>query len=81
MGKHRIVELSIEQRQELEKLINSGHAPVRSQSRARILLLLDRSQGQTWLEWKLAEAVMCSRSRVVDVRQRFVEEGVDAGAV
>lgn len=78
MGKHRIVELSIEQRQELEKLINSGHAPVRSQSRARILLLLDRSQGQTWLEREVAEAVMCSRSRVVDVRQRFVEEGLDA---
>lgn len=78
MGKHRIVELSVEQRQELEKLINSGHTPARSQSRARILLLLDRRQGQRRRAKEVAEAVMCSQSRVVDVRQRFVEEGLES---
>ena len=78
MGKHRTVELSKDQRQELEKLINRGQAPARSQSRARILLLLDRSQGQKRLDRDVAEAVMCSRSRVVDVRQRFVEEGLES---
>ena len=68
----------MEQRQELEKLINSGHAPARSQSRARILLLLDRSQGQRRRDKEVAEAVMCSQSRVVDIRQRFVEEGLES---
>ena len=68
----------MEQRQKLEKLINSGQAPARSQSRARILLLLDRSQGQRRRDKEVAEAVMCSQSRVVDVRQRFVEEGIES---
>jgi putative transposase len=68
----------MEQRQELEKLINRGHAPARSQSRARILLLLDRSQGQRRRDKEVAEAVMCSQSRIVDVRQRFVEEGLES---
>lgn len=68
----------MEQRQELEKLINSGHAPARSQSRARILLLLDRGQGRRRRDKEVAEAVMCSQSRVVDVRQRFVEEGLES---
>lgn len=78
MGKHRIIELNMAQRQELEKLINSGHAPARSQSRARILLLLDRSQGHRRRDMEVAEAVMCSQSRVIDVRQRFVEEGLES---
>lgn len=68
----------MEQRQRLETLINRGQAPARSQSRARILLLLDRSQGQRRRDKEVAEAVMCSQSRVVDVRQRFVEEGIES---
>ena len=57
MGKHRIIQLTDDQRQELEKLIGSGHAPARTQSRALILLLLDRSQGKRWLDREVAEAV------------------------
>lgn len=78
MGKHRIIQLTDDQRQELEKLINSGHAPARTQSRARILLLLDRSQGKRWLDREVTAAVMCSRGRVVDVRRRFVNDGLQA---
>jgi transposase len=76
MGKHRIVHLNEEQRQELEKLIHSGHGAARTQTRARILLLLDRSQGQERQDSQVAEAVMCSQRTVVGIRRRFVEEGL-----
>lgn len=78
MGTHRIIQLTKDQRQELEKLIDSGNASARTQSRARILLLLDRSQGKRWLDREVTEAVMCSRGRVVDVRRRFVNDGLQA---
>jgi transposase len=78
MGKHRIIHLNDEQRQELEKLLHSGHAAARTQTRARILLLLDRSQGQKRRDSEVAEAVMCSQRTVVGIRRRFVEAGLSA---
>ena len=46
MGKHTHIELTSEERTELEQRIRTGNAPARTHTRARILLLSDRSQGQ-----------------------------------
>lgn len=46
MGKHTYIELTAEQRTELEKWIRTGDVPARTNTRARILLLSDCSQGQ-----------------------------------
>ena len=46
------------------------------QTRARILLLSDRSQGQKRTDQDVAEAVLCSLSTVGNVRRRYVAGGL-----
>lgn len=76
MGKQLCIELNEEQRAELERLIHAGNAPARKQTRARILLLSDRSQGQKRTDQEVAEAVLCSTSTVRSMRRRFVAGGL-----
>jgi len=78
MGKHRQVELSEQQRAELERMMRSGKASARTLTRVRILLLSDRSQGQQRTLAAVAEAVMCSVSTVGNVCRRFLDEGLAA---
>ena len=76
MGKHRHIELTEAQRIELEQLLRSGNAPARTNTRARILLQSDRSQGEQRIDKEVAAAVMCNQSTVVSIRQRFLEGGL-----
>ena len=76
MGKHTHVELTKEQRTELEQLIRTGDAPARTHTRARILLLSDRSQGQKRTDQEVADAALCSKSTVVNVRRRLLAGGL-----
>jgi len=76
MSKHTQIRLTAEQRTELEQLIRSGQSPARSNTRARILLLSDRSQGQEHTDQEVAEAVLCSKSTVGNVRHRFLAGGL-----
>lgn len=76
MGKHTHIELTTEQRTELEQLIRTGDAPARTHTRARILLLSDRSQGQKRTDQEVAEAALCSKSTVVNIRRRFRTGGL-----
>lgn len=78
MGKHMHVELTPEQRTELEQLIRTGNTPARTNTRARILLLSDRSQGQKRTDQEVADAVLCSKGTVRNVRQRFLQGGLQA---
>lgn len=78
MGKHIAVELTAEQRTELEQLIHRGDAPARTNSRARILLLSDRSGDQKRTDQAVADVVMCSKSTVLNVRHRFLAGGLAA---
>jgi len=64
--------LTEEQRTELEQLIRTGNAPARTHTRARILLLSDRSQGQKRTDQEVATAALCSTSTVRSIRRRFV---------
>jgi hypothetical protein len=75
MSKHNRVSLTDEQRQRLDSLIHAGNAPARTQTRARILLLTDRSQGRKRRDADIAAALRCSPSAVVSARRRFVTQG------
>jgi hypothetical protein len=78
MSKHTHIELTSEQRTELEQRIRTGSAPARTHTRARILLLSDRSQGQKRTDQEVADAVLCSKSTVIHVRRRFLAGGLQA---
>ncbi len=78
MTKHTKIELTDEQRAELEGLLHKGHLSARTNTRARILLLSDRSQGQKRTDKEVAEAVMCSQKTVANVRRRFLAGGLQS---
>jgi putative transposase len=78
MSKQIPLYLKPEQRAELESGIKSGEAPARVQTRARILLLTDRSTGEWRTDEEIAAALFCSRTTVANVRQRCLKEGWQA---
>ena len=78
MSKALTVSLTTEQREQLHRLIHAGHAPARTQTRARILLLADRSQGARRTDAQVAGAALCSPSTVGNTRRRFVRNGLSA---
>lgn len=75
MAKH--IYLSQDERIELEQLIKSGEHQARVLSRARILLLLDRSQEQARTIAAVAEAAMVSTSGVNAIKKRYLTEGLE----
>jgi hypothetical protein len=78
------VSLSEDDRGRLESLIAHGHAPARELTHARILLKADEGEDapdEAWPDVKIAEALEISRSTVSRVRERFVEEGLEAALV
>jgi putative transposase len=78
MSKHVHVHLEDEHRTELESLIRSGSSNARVQSRARILLLCDRSQGKIRTDDDVAQAALTSKATIVKTRKRFVADGLKA---
>ena len=78
MSKHVTVQLTEEQRAHLHGVIRAGSAPARTQTRARLLLHTDRSQGQALPDAAVAAAVLCSQGTVGNVRRRFAAEGLEA---
>ena len=78
MSKHPAIYLTDDQRTTLNTLIRSGRAPARTHTRARILLLLDRTQAAPWQDEAIAKALRCHRHTVGNVRRRFVTAGLPA---
>lgn len=73
------VTLEAEEREDLEKLISCGKGAARRLSHTRILLHADAGPGGPGLtDAAIAEAVQVGTTTVERVRQRFVEEGLDA---
>jgi len=75
MAKH--LYLPPDEKTELEQLIKSGEHNAREISRARVLLLLDRRQGQKRTVAQVAEAVMMSAAGVSNIKRRFFNGGLD----
>jgi putative transposase len=78
MNTRNIIFLTTEERGLLESLIRSGNAPARTQTKARILLMTDRSQGQRMKDDEIAHALMISRATVIRVRDRCAHEGLQS---
>jgi transposase len=73
------VTLEAEERQHLHDLIAAGKAAARKLAHARILLKADAADGgPAWPDGRIAEALEVSTATVERVRQRFVEQGLDA---
>lgn len=78
MSKHRSIYLTGDQRTTLHTLTMAGKAPARTQTRARILLLLDCNQSDPFKDDAVAKALRCHRNTVGNVRRRFVAAGLAA---
>jgi hypothetical protein len=77
--KRYIVTLSAEERQDLHDLIAAGKAAARKLAHARILLKADAAEGgPAWPDHRIAEALEVSVPTIERVRQRFVEQGLEA---
>ena len=73
------VTLEVEERQHLHALIAAGQADARKLAHARILLKADAADGgPAWPDYRIADALEVSTATVERVRQRFVEQGLDA---
>lgn len=90
MSQHLSVTLTEEQRQYLRSLTRSsklGNAPARVQTRARILLLADRSPGDNkerptphtpYTQKQISDALGISNVTISAICRRFVTEGMEA---
>jgi len=78
-AKRYIVRLSLEERETLEQLVNRGKAAAYKRRHAQILLKADVSEnGSNWTDNQISKAFNVSSRTVERVRQRLVENGMDA---
>jgi len=77
MNKKYIVRLTAEERKELENLVKKGKTQAYRIKHANILLAVD-VDGPNWPDHQVAKAYKCHQNTVVNVRQRFVEQGFQA---
>jgi transposase len=76
--KYRVT-LTDDERAQLAALTRSGKGAAARLTRARVLLKADQADGSpAWEDARIAEAVEVSVATVERVRQRFVEEGLEA---
>jgi putative transposase len=78
MSQHLLVHLTDADRSHLDNLIRNGIRSARIQTRARILLLSDRSRGDKRTQNQVAEATLTSTLTVCRVCRRYVLQGRDA---
>jgi transposase-like protein len=69
-GKKYFVELTNEEREELEALISARNHSTQKLTRARILLKVDEGRSDP----KIADALDCGRATVQRTRERFFRE-------
>jgi transposase len=78
MKKYRVT-LTTAERESLTGLIATGKAAAKKLTHARILLKADQADGSPgWIDGQIAEALEVSVATVERVRQRFVEQGLEA---
>jgi transposase len=79
MTKKYIVNLTVEERQSLEEIVNTGKRAAATITHARILLKADTEQAQgSWRDQDIKAALDISIRTIERVRQRFVDEGLAA---
>jgi len=81
MGEKYVVELTAEERQQLNDLVRKGRALARKLEHAQILLKADQGRGSGWTDAQIAEAFDVSVLTVGRIRRRFVEHGLEDALV
>ena len=77
--KQYVVELTSEERSQLQQIVSKGNTTGYRIKYAHILLKADQSKGGPgWSDPKIAEAFGCNLSTVYRLRKRLVENGFDA---
>jgi homeodomain-containing protein len=77
--KKYVVRLSKDERSTLEDLISKGKHPAATILKARVLLKADVSDaGEGWSDSRIVKALDTSVATVARIRQRLVEDGLDA---
>ncbi len=74
--KRFIVTLSRSERKQLEETVSNGKGAVHRIKHAHILLAADE-KGPNWKDEDIAKTFRCHRNTVANVRQRFVEQGLE----
>jgi transposase len=77
MNKKYIIRLSDEEREQLAELTRTGKAAAYKRRHAQILLKAD-ADGPAWTDERIAESFSVSVNTVLSVRQRVVEQGLEA---
>ena len=72
--RQHVVELSEAQREQLNILVSKGEVNARVLTRARVLLLAH----DNWFDKDVARALQINHSTVLNIRQRFAVEGLEA---
>jgi transposase len=73
------VTMTAEERQQLTQLVKAGKAGAMKLTHARIVLKADAAEGgPAWPDVRIAEALDVSTDTIARVRQRFVEQGLEA---
>ena len=78
MPKKYRVKLSQAEREQLAEISSRGSLKVRSYKRAQVLLLADEGLGGGQSDKAIAKQVKLSLATIPRVRQRYVEEGLEA---
>ena len=77
--KKYIVRISSEEREALKRLVNQGKSAAYKRRHAQILLKADVSEnGANWTDLQISKAFDVSSRTVERIRQRLVENGLDA---
>ena len=79
MPKKYRVTLTAEEREQLTAMVSKGKAAARALTHARILVKTDEAEGgPAWTDDAVCAALDVGLCTVMRVRERFVEEGLDA---
>lgn len=77
--KRYVVRLTEAERRELASVIKRGRVAAHKRIHAQVLLKADEGKhGPGWTDDEIAEAVEVHRNTAANVRQRFVEQGLEA---
>lgn len=79
VNKKFVVELNASERVRLKGLVSKGKTSAKNILKARILLKADQSaDGEAWTDEEICAALDTNVTMVTRVRQKLVEEGLDA---
>lgn len=78
-NKRYVVELELEERARLERMVSVGKRAAAMLMHARVLLQTDQSAaGRGWTDARIAEGLGVTTRTVENIRRRFVEQGLQA---